>query len=221
MALFNRDYDRNYGNRDRGVFRGSSDRGFRYDGDHGDGAWDSMKRNTREFFGMDDRYDRGYRGDRDANSTYNRGSGSAGYGNRYDRGYGASSVPPYGGDYGARDAQGGYDRSYRGHNTWRYDENYKSREQTDSGDPFGDRSSGTPMRVVDEPRDRGWFGRSDYDREHRYDASFRNDRSSRGDRGGYGGDYRGGHPMGYDPYEGRESRNPAGYRNRGYERGGF
>jgi hypothetical protein len=217
MALFNRDYDRNYGNRSRGY---GADAGRGYDRDFGgrdDGAWDSMKRNTREFFGMDNRYDRGYSYDRDVNTTYNRGSGSGGFGNRYDRGYGASSMPPYGSDYAGRDSRRGYDRPYWGHDTWRYDENYKSREQTDAGDPFGDRQSGTPMRVVDEPRDRGWFGRGGYDREQRYDASYRYDRgygaSNRPDRG-YGGDYRSANPMGYDPYESRGPRDEPGFRGR-------
>jgi hypothetical protein len=214
MGLFNRDYDRNFGyrgsNRGGGFGRGY-DRDF---GDRAEGTWDNMKRNTREFFGMENRYDR------DLNSTYNRPTGrGGGYGARggeagYDRNF--SSNLGYGSDYRGRSASGGYDRPYWGYDTWRYDDHYKSREQTDAGDPFGDRQSGTPIRVMDEPRDRGgWFGSSDYDRNFRYDQGMRG--YDRGFRGGYGTDYRSANPMGYDPYDNRNR----GTRNRGYDRDWF
>lgn len=215
MALFNRDYDRNYSDRSHG-YRGGP-RG--YDRETGGGTWKSMKRNTREFFGMDDRYDRdlGRSYDRGYNTTYNRSPMAGGY----DRGY--SSTPGYGTDYAGRGATGGYDRPYRGYDTARYGRDYKSREQTDAGDPFGDRQSGTPMRVMDEPRDRGgWFGGGrGYDRD--YDRGFRYDRNFGAERAGYGGDYRGANPMGYDPYAGNEARRgyDSGFRRRGYERDWF
>jgi hypothetical protein len=243
MGLFNRDYDRNYGYRGTGRTGYGADYGARgYDRDMGDraeGTWESMKRGTREFFGMDNRYDRGYGAgyDRDMNTTYNRGTmGAGGYGNRNRGGFGAtggySQTGGYGGDYAGRDSRGGYDRPYRGHDTWRYDDNYKSREQTDAGDPFGDRQSGTPIRVMDEPRDRGgWFGGSNYDRDMDYDRNFRgNDRNFNNANRGYGGnDYYGANPMGYDPYDNRGGGNQrmgrpndAGFRNnRGYDRDWF
>jgi hypothetical protein len=236
MALFNRDYDRNYGYRGTGRTGYGADYGTRgYDrdlGDRAEGTWESMKRGTREFFGMDNRYDRGYGYDRDMNTTYNRGTMGAGgygstggYGNQNRGGFertGYSTTGGQGGDYNARNARGGYDQPYWGHDTWRYDENYKSREQTDAGDPFGDRQSGTPIRVMDEPRDRGgWFGGSNYDRDTRYDRNFR------GNRTGYGNDYSA-NPMGYDPYDNRGGNQRlnrgynAGFRsNRGYDRDWF
>jgi len=175
MALFNRDYDRNYG------YRGSGRTGYGSD-----------------FGGAD----RGY------NSTYNRG--------------GYSSTPGYGQDFAGRGATGGYDRPYWGYDTARYDRNYKSRQQTNAGDPFGDRDSGTPMRVIDEPRDRGgWFGGRGYDRDMGYDRNYR------GSRAGYGGDYRAANPMGYEPNDNRGGQrygrtNDAGFRgNRGYDRDWF
>lgn len=231
MALFNRDYDRNYGY--RGAERGGrwADPGIRgYDrdmGGRGESTWENMKRGTRDFFGMDNRYDRGYGYDRDMNSTYNRGTmGGGGYGGRgfggNDRDTGYSSTPGYGTDYGARNARGAYDRPYWGHDTWRYDEHYKSRQQTDAGDPFGDRQSGTPIRVVDEPRDRGgWFGggRGGYDRDVGYDRTYRGDRGFGAGRSGYGSDYHSANPAGYDPYDNRGG--DTNFRNRGYDRNWF
>jgi hypothetical protein len=254
MGLFNRDYDRNYG------YRGASRTGYDRDmGDRAEGTWESMKRGTREFFGMDNRYDRSYGNDRGMNSTYNRSTyGATGYGNRgggmsgggmssNDRnfgntgygggnagfggsntGYGRSNVG-YGTDYSGRGATGGYDQPYWGYDTWRYDDNYKSREQTDVGDPFGDRQSGTPIRVMDEPRDRdrGWFGGSDYDRNFRYDRGMRGYGGDYNNTG-YGGDYRAANPMGYEPYDNRGGDSQrlgrpydSGFRNRNYDREWF
>ena len=122
----------------------------------------------------------------------------------------------------------GYDRGYRGRSGWgdfdrgarmsgeRYDRGFKSRWQTDYGDPFNDRASRTPMRMIrgeyrgsDDP---GFGWSSNYDRD--YSAN----------------------PMGYDPYfdqpRGREgigrwNRYDRGYRprrgswgmRRGYDEG--
>lgn len=96
------------------------------------------------------------------------------YGDRFrgeDRMYGGRWAG-YDPDYGYGAGAGAYDRDF----------GYKSRWQTDYGDPFGDRVSHTPMRMV-----RGDF------------------------RGGYGSEYGnayergryGANPMGYDPYAGR------------------
>ncbi|HEV2132444.1 MAG TPA: hypothetical protein VGR27_15115 [Longimicrobiaceae bacterium] len=72
----------------------------------------------------------------------------------------------------------GYDRGFAG--VSRYDrgygdfgEPYRSRAQTDAGDPFGDRQSRTPIRVI-----RG-------DRQHGYDRPYGSSRRARGyDAGG-------------------------------------
>ncbi|HEX6070731.1 MAG TPA: hypothetical protein VFZ18_12935 [Longimicrobiaceae bacterium] len=111
----------------------------------------------------------------------------------------------------------GYDRGYRNEAGWggfdrggmrgegRYDRGFKSRWQTDYGDPFGDRAARTPMRMIRGEfrghEDRG-FGWGSYDRD--YSSS----------------------PMGYDPYfdpsrrmstPGQWNRYDRGYRGR--ERG--
>jgi hypothetical protein len=95
-------------------------------------------------------YDRGYRG-------------ATGWGGH---GYEGTGRGMYGGGYGEADR-------------WnRYDRGYKSRWQTDYGDPFGDRVAHTPIRMThgEYRGDRGFGWRSDYDR-------------------GYSAN-----PAGYDPY---------------------
>jgi hypothetical protein len=152
-------------------------------------------------------YDRGFR---------DRGGfmGSTGYDRNYNSGtrggYGGTRGPT-GYDQGFR-GRAGYDQPYWGYDTWRYDEQYKSREQTDFGDPFGDRQSNTPIRVVEDHRDRGgWFGGGgkDYGRDYRYGAEFRYGSEYRGGSTGYRGappasdrQY-GRNPVSYDPYETR------------------
>lgn len=157
-------------------------------------------------FGRD--YDRnmygGYRG------GYQGGYRTTGFGGgAYDREYGM-----YGNTHGTR---GGYDRTYRG-GTYGYgrgyDDNYKSRWQTDYGDPYGDRTSHTPFRMT-----RGEFHA--YDRDMNYN---RYDRDMRGTTPGYGyeRDYNSANPMGYDPYV---ERSRTGYRagtwDNGYRTGGY
>jgi hypothetical protein len=195
MALFNRDYDRSYGYRGNtgvGYGRDFARRGYDRDTGERGGTWESMKRNTREFFGMD-RYDRDY--DREMNTTYNRNRmGASGYGTSgrmgaHERGFS-----------GRRNV--GYDRPYWGYDTWDYDAQYKSRQQTDTGDPFGDRESRTPIRVVDEPRDRGWFSSDrEYDRGYRYGGDYPYGRGRRSVSAQYGtgrGYARGHSDRGYD-----------------------
>lgn len=108
--------------------------------------------------------------------------------------------PYYGGELG----RGGYDYGYRTGGGWDrdrfrtggaglrygydhdrdryraggpYDREYKSRWQTDYGDPFGDRARGTPIRTMRgefENRDE-WNRRRDYDRgflRGRYDRDW-------------------------------------------------
>lgn len=219
MALFDRDYDRDYGRRYGYGARGRYDQGLggtgrylwneaqdesregwnaarravtpnspRYDRGFGGRArhlWNEAKDETREGWNavrrgtgrLTGRYDRptsrGWEGDVDTGAYY----GGAGYG------YGT----PYARDYGATRWGAGE----------RYDRGYKSRAETDYGDPFGDRASHTPMRMVDEDRARRWGA---YDRDYGsrgWGASARYDRGFRdvSDEGRYRG-------VGYDPYAG-------------------
>jgi hypothetical protein len=122
------------------------------------------------------------------------------FGRDYGRDYGYSGDPrygrerkfgagwgPYDGEYGYGFGDvAGYDRAFR----------YKSRWQTDYGDPFGDRVSRTPMRMI-----RGDFRRG-YGAYHRgpYDVGIWGGERDRGD-------WYFEHPMGYEPHEGpREPR---------------
>lgn len=181
MALFGRDYDNDYG-RDfnRGGMFGNRPRGGRNEvyGNRGDTYGN---RGGMYGGGWDQDRNRGSGRGR-SDSWTGAGPGAPGY-DRYDRSYRSSG---YGGDY---------------------DRNYKSQWQTDHGDPFGDRSSHTPMRVIrgeyqargDRDRnDRGWFG-SDRDR---YEADYSSN------------------PMGYDPYRSRESSMERGWGMRGGYEGG-
>jgi hypothetical protein len=202
--------------------------------------------------GLFDRdYDRnfGYRGgsrgsfnagyDRGMNNTFNRatytpaGQGrNAGYGGEFGA---RRSTGGYGADYAGRGSTAGYDRPYWGYDTARYDENYKSRQQTDAGDPFGDRQAGTPIRVMDEHRDRGgydrgWFGFGGgrgYDRGMRYDNDTRYGNDMTTNRRGFAAGSRSANPMGYDPYDNRgvggRGGYDAGFRNNrgGYDRDWF
>ena len=88
------------------------------------------------------------------------------YGTEYDRPFrgGSASVGRgyrYGGDYGSSAGGGGEPRPLYGYRTGgfgyrgfvpgqrgAYDRGYKSRSQTDYGDPFGDRTRSTPFRVT-------------------------------------------------------------------------
>jgi hypothetical protein len=132
------------------------------------------------------------------------------FGRDYDReyGYGAGNRP--GRMYGA--GWGGYDRSFRGrYGAMEYDADhgYKSRWQTDYGDPYGDRINRTPIRVI-RGEFHGGYG-ADY-RAAGYDRGFggARDRPS-----GYG-------RVDYDPYRSRGAfEGPPGRWNRGaWGRGG-
>ncbi|MEX2571008.1 MAG: hypothetical protein WD737_06860 [Gemmatimonadota bacterium] len=173
--------------------------------------------------GYDNRYtnnwsDRSHwgRSDRPLEPRSSRGYGRAPYGSDYETG-------PAAGGWGAGDHTGGYGQDYqwgrfdrgndRGYYGAGYDRGFKSREQTDYGDPFHDREQHTPVRVIrgrphfqDEGfRDRN-FGGTSYDRSY----------ESRG------------YPWGYQPYarrtgyDGGFDRGPyRGHRSSGYDRGYF
>lgn len=128
----------------------------------------------------------------------------------YDRDYGYRGTPGnnYGGgmsydrDYGYSSGgrpMGGYDSGMqRGYATGGsgYDGPYKSRQQIDNGDPFGDRSSHTPIRMT-----RGEYP-SRGDMEGGMSGSQGRDR-------GYDRNF--GNGIGYDPY----------YHGEGLQQGGF
>ncbi|HEX2188640.1 MAG TPA: hypothetical protein VHG51_07055 [Longimicrobiaceae bacterium] len=236
MAIFDRNYDRDYGSRG-GSYRGE-DRGL---GDRMRQGWDRLTGDS----GDQDRY--GYRGGAYGATGYDRDLGSTGYGNYgagsrqrpgYDRdtnwsagrgagmGMGGGASWNYDrdfdrgagyGTYGARDMETGYDRDY------------KSRWQTDYGDPFGDRTNRTPIRLM-----RGEFHNRegydvDYGRPYGAGSNVRYDRDmmDRGgmDRGGMDRDRGYMHGLNYDPYEDRNDPNAGrgwgANRNRGYDRGWF
>lgn len=111
-------------------------------------------------------------GERDRSGPYERKA----------RGYGQWGEDYFGRDYGedyrfsGRGRRYGheFDRGYRRDLGGSYDQGYKSRWETDYGDPFGDRQRRTPMRVV-------------HGKTRAYDRGMRRE-----------------YPMGYVPYAVRE-----------------
>lgn len=207
MALFGNDYDREFGYR-----------GGMHDRERENRGWFGGGRETSRPGGWNE----GWGG--------SQGRGGGGW-NRdrmhrdepMDRGYSAGGRG-YGRDYGR---QGGarYDRDWVGRGV--YDGEYKSRHQTDTGDPFGDRQSGTPVRMIrgefEARYDRGYHGaESRYDREFRgegvYDRGYRGVDRTRYDRG-----YMGREPgINNEPYYGGGMNRPErGYRGYGHERDWF
>jgi hypothetical protein len=161
--------------------------------------------------------------DNDYGRDFNRGGGYSSragmHGGAQAGGWGGSTR----GYQGRTDNWGGsagrdrYDRSYSGRGGNDYDRNYKSQWQTDQGDPYGDRQSNTPMRVIRgeyESRgnryDSGWFGR---DRNRDEGSGWFG-----ADRNRYERDYSS-NPMGYDPYRSRESSMERGWGMRDFDRG--
>lgn len=275
MAIFDRNYDRDYGYRGGSGNRGD-DRGL---GDRMRHGWERVKEGARDAMDRDDDRGYGYRGgaygstdyDRDfgnRNLGSNNNFGTGGHGNRDlgNTGYGSYGYGAGGGNrqreglnrlegdnrdlydrdsnwYAGRNAgmgMGGggawsYDREFdRGtgfgaSDTDRgYDRDHKSRWQTDNGDPFGDRGSHTPIRMMRggfrNDEDRGGMGRGTG-----YDADFGRGYGA-GSNMGYDRDMTGRGPtrgLGYDPYEGRDDLNTGrggwgmSNRNRGYDRGWF
>jgi hypothetical protein len=205
MALFDRDYDRDFGYRAGSWNRGSYDRDL---GDRMRSGWHRMKQGARDTFGMND-YDRGYGTSGSSlgyDSSYYRAGGAQGGYNRQS--YLGRPMHDYGSeyrDYGTR--SGGYaaydrDMGYRGSSAsgsydrevgLGYGSEFKTRQETDTGDPFGDRQARTPIRML-RNRDR-------------YDTGLRS--SSRG-RSSYEQDYST-NPISYEPYR-------PGYYT-GYDRG--
>lgn len=200
MGLFDRhDYGRDYGG-GRGL--GDRMRGAWNRFEHRLGAGHGRGYDRETMQGGRGGYDAGdfaYRGTEPGWSTArNRGAHDpqwdwrAAGGSRYDQDMGPRSAR-YGGDYGAR---GGYDRDLRG----RYDGDVRGgrdRMRTDAGDPFGDRQSRTPFRVM-----RGGFDREATDRggwhpgprqshlghPDRYDVQYRGWNGGVGDEPGYRGE---------------------------------
>lgn len=248
MGLFDRNnYDRDYGYRGGGMSRGYDRDMMDRAGDSLRHGWNRVRNGAHDTFHAGGRgYDRDMGG-----STWNSPFGNAygrdpGMGNRggmwgggttgnrsgwsfgaYDReyGYGGSTMGNAGGrmsydmDYGAGSTTYGH-TAYGGSDTG-YDRDYKSRQQTNQGDPFGDRARNTPIRMT-----RGEFGHDQgYDRDM---SAGRGDLEA--DRGYM-------HGVGYDPYYNRDDARAGtrwgswgagrgydtGYRgaNRGYDSGWF
>ncbi len=214
MALFNNDYDRDYGRGNRSGWGSTAgrgyDRGLRGKAQY---AWRETQDETREGWNAakrgfgSDRYDRDYAG---------RQGGGYGYGGGY-----GSGVTGYDRDYGSMGGSG-YDRE-----GGRYG---KSRWQTDQGDPFGDRERNTPIRSTrgefenyDRDFGAGGYRRGGYDRG--YGGADRGyggaDRGYGGAGRGYGGANRGytGADRGYGDND--RGRAWSGNRGRGYDRGWF
>jgi hypothetical protein len=215
--MFDRDDDHGFDN-DRGYgYRGGAyendrnrDRGFGasgYDRDYGNAGRGYGAGNWQR--GSLNRLEGDNRGEFDRDSSWYAGRGmGVGGGWNYDR-----DMRNRGG-YGASDMD-------------RYDRDYKSRWQTDNGDPFGDRTSGTPIRMT-----RGEFHNYDRDfndrdldrRPYGAGSNLNYDRDMMG-RGGMDRDQNRGymHGLGYDPYDDRGGRTGWGAsdRNRGYDRGWF
>lgn len=250
MAIFDRNYDRDYGYRGGGAYQGD-DRDL---GDRVRQGWNRVKEGARDAFDRDDDRGYGHRGgaygaagyDRDFGNRDlgDRDYGTAAYGN-YGYGAGGGSWQRPGGSRLEPESRDVYDRDrswYAGRGggmgmggagAWnydrdfdrgtpysayerdaRYDREYKSRWQTDQGDPFGDRANRTPIRMT-----RGEF--------HNYDADFGRTYGA-GSGTGYDRDLGRGYNrgVGYDPYDADDARlNRGGWgaagRNRGYDRGWF
>jgi hypothetical protein len=192
LNRYGRDFGANRGgnpgwtgaNRYGGAF--GATRGLR---NTGGGGWSG--RYASDF--DEDRYTRGWQGV------------ERGLRDPYDRDYGALDRPQggwSGGGWQGRDPGGTYDRDfgYAGGGMDRDDEwerTGKTRNQTDAGDPFGDRQSRTPIRVM---RGRDWSaggrgmgrgGRSPYDESYRGWNQGVGDEPYYGHGGGYGGEFSG------------------------------
>lgn len=105
------------------------------------------------------------RGYRDADGNYGTTHTGGMMGGAGMSGGMSGGMNRYGSDYdrGGMMGRGGYDRGD-------YDRGYKTRQQTDAGDPFGDRQSQTPFRVTGGSMgNRGSLNRYDsgYDRNGR------------------------------------------------------
>jgi hypothetical protein len=158
----------------------------------------TTRRSSMALFGRDYDYDSRYRSDRGERSHWGR-SGQPIRAN-YERDYRAGAWGPgYEGGWRSGPTSGS-DYRYAG-----YDRGYKSRYQTDHGDPFGDRQQQTPMRVIrGEARD--------------YDRGYRGY-----DQGTYGPTWTGERSPGYRSGQGRSNLNQRTYRTYGrqYDDGWF
>jgi hypothetical protein len=122
-------------------------------------------------------YDRAYRG----RGGYDAGYGMTGGGMNpgaggWSRGYGADyGRGMHGSDFGSEGRWGrgvGYDPGFP-RDRGGYDRHeYKSRHQTDAGDPYGDRQSRTPIRMVNEDYAERLARRNAYDADVRRDRDW-------------------------------------------------
>ena len=216
MALFNRDYDRDYRYRNTGMgYGGGMARNDNRDfGDRMRAGWNNMTGGTRN---TTNNYDRDYTAN---TGTWNRGyetenRGNLAGGNDYDRDYRYRGTP--GGRVGGG-LTNDYDRDFNRARTVArgYDTEYKTRWQTDQGDPFNDRQRQTPFRVTRGEYEGGYdrdFNRNNTNRN--YDRDF-----NQGNQGYYSTG------VGYDPYNNPNEYNNRGSawnerQNRGYDRGFF
>ncbi|HEU0079086.1 MAG TPA: hypothetical protein VFQ76_15640 [Longimicrobiaceae bacterium] len=244
MGIFDRNYDRDFGSRGGAGYHG----GDRDLGDRMRQGWNRMKNTAHDAMDRDDD-GYGYRGGAYGNnawgrertfgaSGYDRDMGSTGYGygagggnwqreglNRLD----SDNRDTFDRDSGWYSGRGAYDRDFDRGNTLgassdmggAYDRNYKGRWQTDNGDPFGDRASHTPIRMMRgefrNNEDRGLMG-SNYDRDfgRGYGA---------GSNLGYDRDMMRGGGMdrdpGYDPYDANRGRPGSWGMNQNRNRGGY
>lgn len=118
------------------------------------------------------------RSERDYDAAFGpRGGRREEYG-RYDTGYQGRGWGGWGGESGW--GRGRYDAGFRGHGgSEEYRGGYRSRWQIEQGDPFGDRTARTPMRIM-----RGRFPGRQHEYDRAYDRGF-----ARGPVRGYGRDY--------------------------------
>lgn len=151
---------------DRGYSAGGGNRG----GGFMDRAQNAVRRGWEN---VEDRFDRD---DNDRHPGGGAMRGGSSWAGNYDREYrGGSDLRGYRdseGNYGVTHMGGmnRYGSAYRGGgmdmDRGDYDRGYKTREQTDAGDPFGDRANHTPIRMTNGSMgNRGNLGR--YDENYR------------------------------------------------------
>jgi hypothetical protein len=162
-------YDTGHGDEHRGVHRGGAGYGGEYRGFEG-GRGDFGGEFGGEFGDREPRFPRPIRG-RSGGYAGEFGRGrSGGYAGDFGRGRSGGYAGEFGRGRFLRDA--GYDDEFRTVGLG-YGEEYKSRWQTEQGDPFGDRDRHTPIRMM-----RGEWGEYDDDygrswRERGYGREFR------------------------------------------------
>lgn len=201
-------YDRTGYDRDMGG-RG----GWNADPNRSAGGGEELNRYGRD---LGDQGNWGYRGTEPGWSTvrnhgrYDQDFGGQGNARNagYDRDFGARRGPGTmggGGSFGAGMTGGmgmnnasRYDQDH-GWNDRNRDE-WRSRSQTDAGDPFGDRQNQTPFRVVRGNQGGGHWGGGDVDRGDRFDRGDMDRTGYRGVQGGSANARGWNQGVGDDPY---------------------